>query len=51
MRNDQPKLSERIKERIEMMKANHEHLPRLVEDLKGSLDVVRRKVSMSRQKV
>ncbi|MDI1491287.1 MAG: hypothetical protein OHK93_002496 [Ramalina farinacea] len=40
MPNDQPKLSERIEERIEMIKANHKHLPRLLKDLKGSLDVL-----------
>lgn len=51
MPNDQPKLSERIEERIEMIKANHKHLPRLLKDLKGSLDVVRRKASRFRQEV
>ena len=31
---------------IEIIKADHEHLPQLLEDLKSSLDVVRREALM-----
>lgn len=46
MPNHQPKLSKRIEKRLKKIKADHEHLPRLLEDLKGSLDVVRCKAPM-----
>ena len=44
--NHRPRTSQMIEERIEMIKADYEHLPRLVKDLKGSLDVVCREILM-----
>ena len=37
---DRPIARQLIEKRIEKIKADHEHLPRLLKDLKSSLDVV-----------